>query len=504
MSFAAAYTKSGMKDLALQYHIQCQIFENWGDHHNLRTENPEDCSLQKESDRMKKILLETVLRIRELHQEARNYIEIHGSDVTFPDIVDTSSVQKAFSLPLDGDVAKGRAQETRALKKRMLWAIKNRDCFTGVISKLRSYNQDLLDLTGATIRDSLVTTLPGRVLASIMNPVDLARLAQGPSSEVAHAAKLKALKISLARGTITTPYLIAEADLQFPTELAPISGARSFGIYSLTQRIWVEWTNLSGVLESHVPKLLNRTRTLSTILDNTSTEILGTGECIGVVEENHRIGLVFKSTGGYPTSLSQIIERSSLKLEGAMPVPPLGHKFELAKRLASSLAMLHYSNWLHKAFRSDNILFLGSEADVDTLRRPLVAGFENSREVHMESLGNRPDGSGSVDYFYHPNVVHGFDKSMDLYSFGIVLLEIAYWTPLRDKITRSKNKPKSLDKIQEIFMRTAREKLPSLMGRIYAGVVTLCLERKLATTSDEELTCSMTMHVISQLDQCRV
>lgn len=29
-------------------------------------------------------------------------------------------------------------------------------------------------------------------------------------------------------------------------------------------------------------------------------------------------------------------------------------------------------------------------------------------------------------YYCHPNIVHGLSKGMDLYSLGVLLLEIAY------------------------------------------------------------------------------
>ncbi|KAH8886151.1 hypothetical protein GQ53DRAFT_750750 [Thozetella sp. PMI_491] len=203
-----------------------------------------------------------------------------------------------------------------------------------------------------------------------------------------------------------------------------------------------------------------------------------------------------------PTTLLEIIEGSAANAPNFMAEPPLGHKFALARQLTSSIALFHASQWLHKAFRSDNILFFGDTTKPDALLDPYISGFESSREISSESIGYRPTGSGPVDYFYHPSSIDGFTKPMDLYSFGVVLLEIAYWRPLRAKIQKARAQS-SLHEIQRLFVKTAKNQLPAMTGSIYAEAVTRCLECALPDETDEDFTCAMSIEVISKLESCR-
>ncbi|KIM94799.1 hypothetical protein OIDMADRAFT_60568 [Oidiodendron maius Zn] len=85
----------------------------------------------------------------------------------------------------------------------------------------------------------------------------------------------------------------------------------------------------------------------------------------------------------------------------------------------------------------------------------------------MESISNPPTGFGRVDYYYHPDVIQGFNKTSQANIEKAGALG-------------------SLEDIQKLFIQSAKEVLPVVMGSIYANVVRLCLERTLLDTSDEE------------------
>ncbi|KAK0612467.1 hypothetical protein B0T17DRAFT_648634 [Bombardia bombarda] len=148
----------------------------------------------------------------------------------------------------------------------------------------------------------------------------------------------------------------------------------------------------------------------------------------------------------------------------------------------------------------------------DTLRDPYITGFDSAREVGAESPGYRPTGAGPVDYCYHPDVVKsGSTKKTDLYSFGVLLLELAYWRPLRGKVEKARATG-SLQEIGALFVKAAKEQLPAMAGAIYAGVVEWCLDG-VFSLGDEyedgsgvwegELACAMGVEVVGRLEECR-
>lgn len=284
-----------------------------------------------------------------------------------------------------------------------------------------------------------------------------------------------------------------------------IPSSRNVSIYNLVARVWVEWLEIehNSTSDAEQHQIRERIKTLSIMLQS-APEPFRVASCIGCLEDPgtaFRLGLVYQVPTNdlgdtpTPTSLLHIISQRAQFKE-----PPLGHKFKLAQKLATTLMQLHASNWLHKAFRSDNILFFMGEAT--TIASPYLAGFEYARDVAMQSIGIRPTGMSSTDYYYHPDVVNGFNKTLDWYSLGVVLLEIAFWRPLGSKIP-PENKT-SLKSIEKLFRETADTKLDAIMGEIYAKVVRTCLNGALPDPRDDaEFTCAMNTKIVLQLEQCR-
>ncbi|KAK5660510.1 hypothetical protein OQA88_13058 [Cercophora sp. LCS_1] len=490
-SFFDSHDDSGLRDLALSYHYECWRFEHWGDRNKILAQDSKDSAWFHQSDHVKALVAGLVQRVEQLLKEAKNYTEIH-------------------------DAAPVLVSQKRH-KSRFKWAIKNKAKFSTVVDRLQEHNSKLEELLDRQTKSSFEATLPGYILAPISSAEDLKSLQTlaGPgNAQVAHAARLKSLELATpGTGPGADVDFLDVSDFSFndatpPTHASP--SPRAIGIHKKTQRVWVEWRIIEeGVSEAQAGALVDRVRTLSAMLSADSATYLRTAQCIGVLEDPEnslRLGLVFQPPVNYgmaqPVSLLQIIEGTTLKPSEYMKEPPLGHKFALARALGSSIALIHAASWLHKAFRSDNILFFGDPRKADTLLDCRISGFENSREVTGESLGHRPTGSGPVDYFYHPDATEGFSKTMDLYSFGVVLLEIAYWRPLRSKIAKAKALG-SLEVIRKLFVTSAKDHLPAMMGSVYADVVTKCLECALPNSSDDELACAVSVEVISKLDQCR-
>ncbi|KAL8303160.1 hypothetical protein RB600_006865 [Gaeumannomyces tritici] len=123
--------------------------------------------------------------------------------------------------------------------------------------------------------------------------------------------------------------------------------------------------------------------------------------------------------------------------------PPLEQRYALASALAGTLSELYRSSWLHKGIRSDNILFRPSSSPPfsssptttlplppDFHRRPLLCGFDYTRhesEWATIDRGRRsPDVAAAL--YRHPAyqgaAAQGYSLRYDLYSLGLVLLEV--------------------------------------------------------------------------------
>ena len=114
----------------------------------------------------------------------------------------------------------------------------------------------------------------------------------------------------------------------------------------------------------------------------------------------------------------------------------LEDRIALATALAWSLSSFHDAKWVHKRFTSDNILLFqstqGSEVSWGT---PYLVGFELTRpNIAWSGPIDRAALLWSNRVYTHPDRVENepstirFRKIHDIYSLGVVLLEIGMMT----------------------------------------------------------------------------
>ena len=179
---------------------------------------------------------------------------------------------------------------------------------------------------------------------------------------------------------------------------------------------------------------------LANVLKTASTREFRTPDCIGCIldETGTKYGLVFKNPFGHSTdmvSLYSILRRHAEKKRDPHP-PTLGQRFKLALTLGQALQKWHCVGWVHQGIASYNIFFF---KDLKTKRvdysKPYLYGFCHSREED-ESSSRRPDPEQEIrDIYRHPDR-QGWpprkkhQKKHDVYSFGLLLLEIGLWEQL--------------------------------------------------------------------------
>ncbi|KAK4188319.1 hypothetical protein QBC35DRAFT_208831 [Podospora australis] len=211
-----------------------------------------------------------------------------------------------------------------------------------------------------------------------------------------------------------------------------------------------------------------------------------------------------------PTTLRQLIERSRSF--------DLGLRFKIAKKLLDSLHLMHTGNWIHRKIRSDHIIFFPSQArdgepdptrlDFDTpllvgfhaprLELDVGAGYEAPKPLEhirpLQPIANMINNKTriiAVDAYQHPdhrrNVDAPYRRQYDLYSVGVVLLELGLWDTVenlekRDIAARGYH-PTVVPSVNDILkdadvIAAAAKKLDSITGSIYANVVRDCLSLK--------------------------
>lgn len=206
--------------------------------------------------------------------------------------------------------------------------------------------------------------------------------------------------------------------------------------------VWIEWKSLPDAAPNSLrdKESTLRTAALAEMLHLPKPASLHVPECIGYFDDREfcgmdRFGWIFKMPEG---SNSDSLVASLYDLLGNDRFKPsLSQRVTLASKLCSTVLDLHAVNWLHKGVFSGNVVFHLNGGDglhnYDP-EKPLLTGFEFSR----------PDGTQTTaryvdiiwDLYRWPGIQRekpterNSKKTYDLYSLGLVLLEIAHWKKL--------------------------------------------------------------------------
>jgi len=147
---------------------------------------------------------------------------------------------------------------------------------------------------------------------------------------------------------------------------------------------------------------------------------------------------------------------------------------------------LHSLGWLHKSFRSRNILLFETrdpehEAALKIdWAQPYVVGFELSHDdkqysAHTVSEDEREWG---IRLYLHPERLQAttppFSKMHDIYSLGVMLLEVGRLTPLTGNDAQEKWNSLTPVELRQEIVKLSGE-LVATMGPKYAEVVKVCL-----------------------------
>ncbi|KAF4988437.1 hypothetical protein FGRMN_9761 [Fusarium graminum] len=289
------------------------------------------------------------------------------------------------------------------------------------------------------------------------------------------------------------------------------NGGRSKGRHESAGDVVIEWVDYdrNDVDErvAHVRRLDDLARMMHSASE--CHPDLHSIDCVGYVDDASRCryGLVYKAPSSSFSTLHDLIASADLK------TPDLDDRVRLAHTLAVALWSLHSLDWLHKSLCSSNILFFPSAfstsahsstaaaALVPDIQQPYLTGFDASRPDLDTALSVAPRNPSILTLHRHPASLRGFPhcKPMDIYTLGLVLLEIGLW-----KVLQTYHKPHySTDRWRDKVLRAALVPgLGSKVGRRYRDVVDRCLAVTEEMTSTEAA--NVMEEVVTTLEGIRV
>ncbi|UNI14901.1 hypothetical protein JDV02_001481 [Purpureocillium takamizusanense] len=402
---------------------------------------------------------------------------------------------------------------------RTKWVIADKDKFTNLLKDLKDFNDGLERLFPASQLPSFQRAWTHQLLESAERDLAqlslLERASTGIYPKLETTAKLKKLRINLdsrpqsafkptfalkvARTALT---LAGEGDDDEDEEKEENEKrdrdhpGRCHGRHETAGDVVVEWVDYDReAIEERVVHV-RRMDDLARMMHSASERHpdLHSIDCVGYTDDaaRSRYGLVYKAPASSSSTLHALMASPDLK------TPDLDRRVRLAQTLAVALWSLHSLDWLHKSLCASNILFFPSPvaatataarsstaaaaaaaaaagALVPDIARPFLSGFDSSRPDLDAALSVAPRNPSIRDLHRHPASLRGlcpYRRAFDVYSLGLVLLEIGLWKPLQAYHKPHYSADRWRDKVVLAVLVPA---LGSKVGGRYRDVVDMCL-----------------------------
>jgi hypothetical protein len=514
---------NGSKHLALKYYIERHRLRIWGDEFKAADEVNSPLLGQPKATR---ILIAGILaEIRATHDLSEKYLPRY--QMTSPTIPDSHFEESSLDIDDKVVAAMKVTRDERPTKHRVLWATRDKGKFTEIIKRLQSLNNDLYAVLPTDNTHALATALSSYLLPKLQDQMSLLALQQIDTTNdplLVLAARIKQLNDAPESETAQQATWL-QYGTSFKTIRANIGKVREEGTLdsagSLGERSWIEWKTVKTDLNAVNAKVSSqRIETLAVLLSTASAADFRIPTCSGLLEDleykaraggpSRRLGFVFRFPEEAAPSSQLITLRELLLREDQSPL--LSDRFALAYKLASALSLFHASRWLHKGFRSDNIIFFTSKDGSPIISEPYITGFEYSRPEGQASIDVITTGNAELDLYYHPDVgVQGFGKFgklRDIYSLSVVLFEVALWRPMKEIIVEDDQiqlEGMNLSQIRALML-DAVPMLGSYVGPAYRDAVRVFLTGDFNVPADDdntELPRAFFSDVLKKLSYCR-
>lgn len=430
--------------------------------------------------------------------------ELHSTITDFKKLREKYGLQEDQESPMSEKTIAQRKSDALSvatrlrneLQLRAKWVIADKEKFTVLLRDLKDYNDGLEQLFPPARLAMVQRAWTNQLLQSTgdLGELDLLENASsGVYPQLNASARLKQLRINLdskpaAKFKPTVAFKIPRGRLS----ITEIDSGRSQGSHQnpsivAAEDVLIEWADYDKEDFDARFHQTRRVDDLARILHSAAERHpdLHTIDCLGYTDDSasSRYGIVYKALHPSCSTLNSLISSNDLR------TPDLSDRFKLAHTLAVALWSLHSLDWLHKSFASSNILFFPSAfsasatratsfaASVPDISSPYLLGFDTSRPDHMGEMSVASKACAATELHRHPNSLNGMSRkpycrSYDIYSLGLVLLEIGLWKALQVYHKPHYSAERFLDRV---VIQNLVPNLGSKTGRIYKEVVERCL-----------------------------
>ena len=267
---------------------------------------------------------------------------------------------------------------------------------------------------------------------------------------------------------------------------------------TVSERVLIEYKSYPPIMQGMTPAEIDETQMhirsrvhqLASLLYYSGSSDLGTLPIKGLVDQSSksRHGFVFNYPAEAETSSPESLH-SIMRSPSPTSLWSLSTRFQVAQSIAKSIGKFHADGWVHKSIRSQSVIFFRDRENKNRLlNSPYLVDFEYSRPESGTTLHIR-DNDEEKNLYRHPDIqdvaYSSFSKLHDIYSLGVVLLEIALWQTARGMLDDLKRRNKqhlgeevNALGLQEWYVSRAKKKVAHLMGASYQSAVLACLESK--------------------------
>ncbi|KAG0649681.1 hypothetical protein D0Z07_3784 [Hyphodiscus hymeniophilus] len=450
-------------------------------------------------------------------------------------ITDFRRLQDKYGLVQEPTSPNGEKIVAQKTSKNGQSVATDKEKFNMLLKDLKDYNDGLEQLFPSSRLATLHRTWTNELLQQADSLAKLAILekyccpytdlqtfsaASGIYPQLNGSASLKQLRLNLdAKPTSKFKSTVA---LKIPRPTITISDSdprRSRAVYHnpSTERaedVLIEWVDYEKGDEDSKFNHRRRVDDLARMIHSASDRHpdLHTVDCVGYTDDTAccRYGLMYRAPQPSSSTLHALILSNDLR------TPDLGDRFRLAHTLAVALWSLHSLEWVHKSVCSFNILFFpsafsasatqvtASAASIPNIASPCILGFDASRPDDMSELSVASKNPAASDLHRHPASLNGMSrrrycKSFDIYSLGLVLLEIGLWKVLQTYHRPHYTAERFRDKV---VVQNLVPSLGSKAGRLYREVVERCLFAREDLNGQE--TGHLMEYVVGSLESLRV
>lgn len=377
---------------------------------------------------------------------------------------DKADFHKALRLQLEEWI------ERKVTKRRMLtgvarpWDKPHLAEFREVLGNLKYWNTELFLLLGSCEREDIRYELSSRFMAEYTDDREsLQIIGNDETTQNENTAASARLSLQVLDYTDNT----TGTQLHWNKKL---QRALVTGKYP---SLYYDWLDCNSLTDKQIEIAGIRINALCDLLNTAKPQGITTLKPFGFVYDKKKVAYGLASEvplhAGKDYGLSRLL--------GTNRLYSLDDRFALARQLCHTFHQLHMSNWLHRGFNSTCVRFY-TEKDGGQMKFLAVTGFQFARPADTEQISLGIAHESEASPYLHPEVRENhvsssqssyvrYNGKHDIFSLGVVLLEIGIWRKLTDV---------KLPGYGQTDLRGyASKHLPHLMGKTYAEVVDKCL-----------------------------